>query len=108
MEALCLQIEQFSEWCAIQGIQLDINQLKDRMLGLHRRCDAESYAAQKSCGAFVKLHDLFTDYLKSLTLPMATFWQSYIDMVLLLLQFIQATRQGICELNKACIQDMLS
>ena len=57
--------------------------------------------------AFSRLHDVYVDFCQSQSSSMARFWQSYMDMVSLLLRFIRATRQGDWELHKACVRDML-
>ena len=44
--------------------------------------------------AFIALQLSYTEFLKQETGPMTVFWQSYIDFVLLLLQFVRATRDG--------------
>ena len=108
MEALCHpEMEQFCMWCSSQGVQIDLCQLKAWLLQLWECWDTETFAALKTCDTFIQLHSLLLDYCNSLSSAMAKFWQLYIDMVLSLLCFICATRQGIWSLHKACIQDML-
>ena len=80
MEALCrLQMEQFCTWCSNKSVQINYGQLRAQLFKLRECCDAETFSALKSCGAFVLLHDLFSDYCNSLSSEMAKFWQSYID-----------------------------
>ena len=72
-----------------------------------QKCNEETLFAIMESQEFLKLHDVYTKFLQQLESPMAKFWQSYIDMVFLLLRFICATHQGHWELRKACIRDML-
>lgn len=47
------------------------------------------------------------EFNQSSSSKMSEFWQSYIQMVALLLRFIRATREGDWNLHLACIKDML-
>lgn len=47
------------------------------------------------------------DYCGTLDTPMATFRNSFFDMVTLLLHFIQSTREGNWSLHVTCIRDMI-
>lgn len=108
MEAMCrLQLEQFGEWLNIQNVRVDLNALQQLLIQLRQQCDHEAFSALRHSESFTQLRDLYSNYCKNLTSPMAKLWQSYIEMVLLLLRFIRATRQGNWSLHKACMKDML-
>ncbi|KAL9951848.1 hypothetical protein ACROYT_G044583 [Oculina patagonica] len=49
----------------------------------------------------------FEDFNRSSSGKMGKFWQSYIEMVTLLLRFIRATREGIWRLHLVCVKEML-
>ena len=50
---------------------------------------------------------VYTKYSQNEEGPMKKFWNSYIDMVSLLLAFLRATREGNWELHLACIRELL-
>ncbi|CAG2240029.1 SMG8 [Mytilus edulis] len=54
-----------------------------------------------------KLFEAFSAYCNVSEGPMKKFWNSYIEMVELLLVFIRATREGNWELHLACVEKML-
>jgi hypothetical protein len=56
--------------------------------------------------ALEKLCVKFNEFNKSSTNKMSKYWQSYIEMVSLLLRFIRSTREGDWNLHLACIRDM--
>lgn len=56
---------------------------------------------------FGRVYDLYLDYCNTLTTPMAIFWNSYINMVSLLLHLIRSTRVGNWQLHVACIRDLI-
>ena len=99
-------MEQFTVWCEQQDVHLDTVRLNQCLLQLQQCCDFRSYESLKDCHGFVQLHDLFVDFSRSISSPLVKFWLSYIDMVLLLLRFIRAKRQGLWELHKASVQNM--
>ena len=56
---------------------------------------------------FKLVFDLYQQYLDVQQGPMKEFWISYMRMILLLLRFIRASREGDWVLHLACIREML-
>ena len=103
MEALHrLQFQKFGEWCNDNDTPMDLVTVKRCLKELQTQCSEKSFAALIECEEFIKLHDVYADYLQR---PMAQLWRSYINMVSLLLRFIRAMRQGHWEVHKACVRD---
>ena len=92
MEALVrLQLEQFLDWYMMQEREEDENvnfeDLRTQVQRLHTTgCDPSAFAAFCNCTAFLRFHKLYVDYCDQQTHPMPLYWQSYIDLVQLLLR----------------------
>ena len=102
-----LQLQAFGEWRSTQNLAIDVQAVARSILALRRNVNSSTFGSLIQSTAFKKLRDVFDDYCQHLLSPMAAFWQTYIDMVLLLLRFIRATREGNWELHKARVRDML-
>lgn len=68
---------------------------------------AENVTALMESETFRKFQALFVEFCETDRGPLAKFWDSYIELVELLLRFIRATREGIWELHVASIHEML-
>ena len=56
---------------------------------------------------FLALLTAFELYKREEDSPLKAFWNTYLDMISLLLCFLRATREGNWQLHLACIRDML-
>ena len=53
------------------------------------------------------LYDLFKEFSSTMKTSISRFWKSYLDMVSLLLAFIQSTREIKWNLHLECIKEMM-
>ena len=70
-------------------------------------CTSKEKFALVSEDEFDVLYDLFKEFSSSMETSMSRFWQSYLDMVSLLLAFIRSTREGKWNLHLECIREMM-
>lgn len=109
MEAvLRLRWVSFRTWLTEQ----DVHDSNDQRLAstidvLREVLVAENLEQLVESDSFCYIYSLYSNFCQSLEAPMATFWNSYIDMVALILHFIRSTRLGNWSLHVACIRDMI-
>ena len=70
-------------------------------------CTSKEIFTLVSEDEFDVLYDLFKEFSSSMETSMSRFWQSYLDIVSLLLAFIQSTREGKWNLHLECIREMM-
>ena len=133
MEAMeRLRLQQFGEWCAANNVDVDFEGIGTHVLELRSNCTKQNLETLMSSKAYQQLFDLYNDYCanqNALLLskayqqqfdlyndycanqddPMFQFWSSYIDLVLLLMRFMRATKghKSGRQLHLACVRDML-
>ena len=121
MEALLrFQLQAFGKWCEGKDLQVDLENVSkllndirlvlacktsDDSEDVHQRVQAMSRTA--SSVHVARLYYLFSEFCQSQSTPLAKFWQSYIDLVQLLLNFTRATRTGNWNLHLATLKAFL-
>ena len=73
---------------------VDLAALSSMLKRLRSESSAHSAEVLVESGSFKALHKSHQQFSNRDYVPMATIWQSYIDMVMLLLRFVRATREG--------------
>ena len=105
---LRLKWMEFVAWLKVQpGIDIDLKALSLQLQDNRCIITEESFWKLVSLPAFSQLEVAFQEYTASERGPTATFWESYIELVSILLAFIRSTRSGNWALHKACLQRML-
>lgn len=74
---------------------------------IHQSCSSANVHNLLQDSSFTDLFNKVETFVAIPEGPMKEFWNSYIEMVELLLHFIRATREGDWVLHLACVRDML-
>ena len=110
MEAMeRLRLQQFGKWCAVNKVDVDFEGIGTHVIELRSNCTKQNLETFLSSKAYQQLFDLYNDFCANHYDPMFQFWSSYIDLVLLLMRFMRATKghKSGWQLQLACIRDML-
>ena len=107
MEAMFrMKWQMYQEWLESKQVPADTNLLQS-LSKLRSHVSFDTISSLSLSPGFQKVASLYDEYCSQDVSPTATFWSSYIDMVTLLLQFIESSRQGDWDLHLACIRAML-
>ena len=60
-----------------------------------------------SSSSLTELHSLYKEFVRQGASAMESFWNSYIELVSLLLKYIRSTREGCWKLHVSAIREML-
>ena len=98
-----LKWEAFCNWLQEKNHQTD----QFQTIAARINCTSKGIFALVSEDEFIVLYDLFKEFSSSMETSMSRFWQSYPDMVSLLLAFIRSTREGEWNLHLEFIREMM-
>ena len=106
------QWDEFGSWLELNPdilnlTDIDIMPLKTLLVKMRNDLQPTDFANLVSGSHLTKLSIALVAFQNSDRGPMAKFWQSYLDLVGLLLNFIRATREGNWELHISCLRKML-
>ena len=96
----------FVEWMADRHQSISLG-LQEELSSFRAGISPVAFEALSSNAKVQSLFQLYGEYMSSLTSPTQQFWNSYIDMVSLLLLFIETSREGDWQAHLACIRCML-
>ncbi len=68
---------------------------------------SETCQALMNSQEFLKAFELYQQFISTPMGPLKEFWNSYIEMVGLLLRFIRATREGDWQLHLECVRELI-
>lgn len=79
----------------------------NKVMDIRKEFSKEKFYDLLSMEEFTKLVELYTEYSKFHNGPMKVFWDSYLEMVEVLLNAIRATREGNWEMHIESTKEML-
>ena len=99
---------EFGTWLENQT-EFVINQqeMLNILLELRESLSADTFGSFINMPEFTLLKQAFDVFTERNKGPTATFWESYLSLVALLLDFVRSTREGNWDLHKACLVQML-
>ena len=74
---------------------------------IRKEFSTEKFNRLLSMPDFQAIFDLYNEYHKEDNGPLKFFWNSYLEMVEVLMKFVQATREGNWDLDLEWIKEML-
>ena len=74
---------------------------------IQKEFSTEKFNRLLSMPDFLAIFDLYKEYCKEDNGLLKVFWNSYLEMVEVLMNFMQATREGNWDLHLECIKEML-
>ena len=92
----------------IEDIDIDLEFLQEKVLQLRENVTGQEFNEFLLSDATSDLIDLFQNFRKRDQGPMFRFWNSFLEMVELMLVFIRACRVGNWELHLYCFRKMLT
>ena len=103
-----LQWQGFRSWLAKHpGSQIDQLALVNCIADIRKEFCPEKFEKLIQSEAFKQVFIMYEEFCRENNGPMKIFWNSYLDMVELMLCFIRATREGNWKLHLNCVKDML-
>ena len=98
----------FGFWLAENPIaQFDQHTLCALLTTFQDDLSSEEFQTLLHSRDFSQALEAYEKYTATYRGPMAAFWESYLAMFELFLNFIRSTREGNWDLHKACLQEML-
>ena len=108
MEALFrIKWKKFGQWLTEQENPPAYTSLQDDIKHIQQDVTRASYDRIINNKEYYSLLMNFNEFTLIPNGPMMEFWQSYLDIVDLLLCFVPATREGDWKLHLTCIQNMI-
>ena len=98
----------FIQWLEDNSVQvLNTQEVTNAVKEVQEELSAHNVQKLLNLPGFNMLHDRYEEFCQSNQGIMAEFWQSYINMITLLLRFVRATWEGDWIRHLACVRDML-
>ena len=88
-------------------LQVNSTTLVSALEEIRKEFTPEKFNRLTSMPEFQVIFNLYTEYCKEDNGPLKVFWNSYLEMVEVLMNFLQATREGDWALHLECIKEML-
>ena len=105
---LIMKWSTFGSWLAENPIaQFDQQTLCELLTTFQDDLSSEEFQTLLHSRDFSQALEAYEKYTATYRRPMAAFWESYLAMFELFLNFIRSTREGNWDLHKACLQEML-
>ena len=102
-----LQWVGFKSWLERNGHQDNCMILVSAIEDIQKEFNTEKINRLLSIPYFLAIFDLYKEYCKEDNGPLKLFWNSYLEMVEVLFNFVLATREGNWDLHPECIKEML-
>ncbi|XP_078353866.1 uncharacterized protein LOC144638547 [Oculina patagonica] len=102
-----LQWTGFKSWLQRNGHQVNRMILVSAIEDIRKEFSPEKFNRLLSMPDFLAIFHLYKEYCKEDNGPLKLFWNSYLEMVEVLLNFVRATREGNWGLNLESIKEML-
>lgn len=109
LEALFrLKWKAFIQWLQHRGLKLDsLADVEEQLKDLRKELCPETYEAFIQNTAYKDIIGQYEIFCKEEHGVLFSFWDSYIEMIMLLLRFIRATRIGCWDLHLLSVREML-
>ena len=109
MEALLrLRWQSFINWLNQQNDTFNKHVIVTMVQNIQTTLNDESINVINTSPEFSALQTSFRQFCQTDRGQTATFWDSYIDLVSLLMRFVRATRESNWDLHLSCVRDILS
>ena len=102
-----LQWAGFKSWLVRNGHQINYVNLTEVVDDIRKQFKEEKFNKLLSMPDFLVLFSLYNEYCKENNGPLKVFWNSYLEMVELVMNFVRATREGNWDLHLESIKNML-
>ena len=96
-----------NSWLEHNGHQDNSMILVSVIEGIRKEFSTEKFNRLLSMLDFLAIFDVYKEYCKEDNGPLKVFWNSYLEMVEVLMNFVRATREGNWDLDLDCIKVML-
>ena len=97
----------FKIWLQRHGHQVNSTTLVSALEEIQKEFSPEKFNRLTSMPEFQVIFNLYTEYCKEDNGSLKVFWNSYLEMVKVLMNFLRATREGDQALHLECIKKML-
>ena len=97
----------FKSWLQRNGHQVNRLILVSAIEEIRKEFSTEKFNRLLSMPDFLAIFNLYNEYCKEDNGPLKVFWNSYLEMVEVLMNFVRATREGNWDLHLECIKEML-
>ena len=97
----------FNSWLQRNGHQDNSMLLVSAIEDIRKEFSTEKFNRLLSMPDFLAIFYLYKEYCKGDNGPLKVFWNSYLEMVEVLMNFVQATREENWDLHLECIKEML-
>lgn len=97
----------FKTWLQRHGHQVNSMTLVSALEDIRKEFSPGKFNRLISMPEFQVIFNLYKEYCKDDNGPLKVFWNSYLEMVEVLMNFLRATREGNWSLHLECIKEML-
>ena len=97
----------FKTWLQRHGHQVNSMTLVSALEDIRKEFSPGKFNRLISMPEFQVIFNLYKEYCKDDNGPLKVFWNSYLRMVEVLINFLRATREGNWSLHLECIKEML-
>ena len=97
----------FKTWLQRHGHQVNSMTLVSSLEDIQKEFSPGKFNRLISLPEFQVILNLYKEYCKDDNGPLKVFWNSYLEMVEVLMNFLRATREGNWSLHLECIKEML-
>ena len=97
----------FNAWLQRNGHQDNSMILVSAIEDIRKELCTEKFNRLLSMPDFLAIFNLYKEYCKEDNGPLKVFWNSYLEMVEVLMNFVRAIRGGNWDLHLECIKEML-
>ena len=102
-----LQWQGFHTWLKKHDKQTNHVRLVSYLCEIRKEFDKETFDELVCNAEFLELFRLYCEYSEDNNDPMSVFWNTYLEMVSTLMNFIRATREGNWKLHLDSVKEML-
>ena len=102
-----LQWNGFRSWLLANNHPVNYVMIVNKAMDIRKEFSKETFYGLLSMEEFAMLVELYREYSKFHNAPMKVFWDSYLEMVEVLLNAIRATREGNWEMHIESTKEML-
>ena len=102
-----LQWMGFKTWLQLHGHQTNYVIFVSVLEDIRKQFSVEKINKLLAMPDFLTIFNLYTEYCKEDNGPLKVSWNTYLEMVEVLMNFVRATREGYWDLHLGCIKEML-
>lgn len=96
----------FKSWLQRHDHQVNGMMLASVIEDIRKEFTTDKFNTLLSMPDFLVIFDLYKEFCKEDNGPLKVFWNSYLEMVEVLMNFVRATREGNWALHLECTKEM--